>query len=202
MVTAPFLDAECAYLLVVLRREDFLVGTGEGAIIALELLTVIDVGKAVLADLVSGEDVEADLFALRVMDFVNQRSMGEVNVWTSPALSSLGHGRFLLHVLVTLPVDSDTDTDEASEDEEAVGGRLVVISSHAEAVIWTATETDGVGLVDEPVALASNGSTFAAGSASSSSIVVVTPADPVVHCSIDSISLLAVSVTHLTLPTR
>ena len=195
-VEAPLVDrtnsSTFAYLLIVIRREDFV--TGDGAAVSLEHMTVLDVGQCVLDEILmvgQSDDVGGDRLATRVLEFVAWRDAGEVDVLASPALAALGHGRFLLHASVTVPGDeeSDDDDDDASS-PDLTEGRLVVISSHAEAVVWTATQADGLGLSQPNATLAAQGSTFAAGSPGTTGIVLGSLEDPVVHCTIEAPSPL------------
>lgn len=101
----PGLDAE-AFVLVVITRDDFLLGESSGAADMasgcaedVSNLKVIDVGEAVLNYLLSSDDGDHRL--LQLIDFLSEGGdVGDVEVLASQALASCGYGRFMVEVSI------------------------------------------------------------------------------------------------------
>ena len=131
-VESDDLDME-AYNLVVLSRDDFLLGgdaiadAGSDDSEALNL-AVIDVGEAVLNFFVSSDD--ADHRLLMLMDFIEHGGgLDEVQVFASQTLLACGHGRFMVEVSISIPNDHH-------EDFHVFDRKLVLISAEIGAVLW------------------------------------------------------------------
>ena len=127
-----------AFILVVLSRDNFLVGESTDAV-AGEGLEVIDVGEAVLNFILSMDVVDHRLLPL--FDYL-QDSGGEVgHVTTSVSrrnIASCGYGRFMVEVSISIPNDN-LDDDEENEDAESVlqlDRKLVLFSANTHAIVW------------------------------------------------------------------
>lgn len=196
-VTSSMVAGTAHVLALVARDELGCVDSGKQE--GVEFTAVLDVGQCVLKYLLldDGDDDDDviendDMFLLRLMDFVARRGIGEVVVNSSNTIAALGHGRFLLYVKISF---RDDDEDGEEEDEEAgtefSGSRFVIFSVHAEAVVWTSPKLDGMDFLDAAedglffTSFASNGPTFAAGTAGENRIAVGVVDDPIIFCSMD-----------------
>jgi len=125
-VMADGVDAE-AYILVVLRREDFLLG--ESAEVKPK---VIDIGESVLNYLLSCEEVDDRL--LQMIDFLDDGGyIGDVEVDASYSTIACGHGRFMVEVSVSIP---PLDEDDRVGALHLIARKLVLFSSGVGAIVW------------------------------------------------------------------
>lgn len=129
-------DAE-AYILVVMSREDFLLGESSGAAESgcsddvLESLKVIDVGESVLNYLISADDCDHKL--LELVDFVSHGGdVGDVEVLASQVLATCGYGRFMIEVSISIPIDED----DGSATMHLIDRKLFLFSASIGAIVW------------------------------------------------------------------
>ena len=140
-VMADHIDAE-AYVLVVLTRDDFLVGdednpTASGG----SHLHVIDIGEAVLNYLLSSEIV--DHRVLQLLDFLERGRVGDVEVLVSRSLVACGYGRFMVEVSVSVP---SVNLNEVAGGETVpmhlIDRKLVLFSATAGCIVWMGESND------------------------------------------------------------
>ena len=126
-------DCHGAHVLVVLSRDDFLVGddsssTGD--------LSVIDVGEAVLNFILSLDVVDHRLLPL--FDYLTD-SGGEVGdvmtVVSRNSIASCGYGRFMVEVSISIPNDH-MDVDDDGEAMIQLDRKLVLFSANTHAIVW------------------------------------------------------------------
>jgi hypothetical protein len=137
-VMADTVDAE-AYILVVLSREDFLVGDNGSAKSPQENgLRVIDVGEAVLNYLLSSDVVDHRL--LQLLDFLASTGgeIGAVEVLASRAMAACGHGRFMIEVSIAIPTIGPHGAVAGEDDSpmHLLDRKLVLFSLTADAIVW------------------------------------------------------------------
>jgi F-box-like len=134
-VMADSVDVE-AHVLVVLSREDFLVGDGDYSKSGQdESLRVIDIGEAVLNFLLSSDVADHQL--LQVMDFLssNEGEVGDVEILASRSVAACGHGRFMIEVSIAIPDMDDVD-GEGNWQMRLIYRQLVLFSATAGAIVW------------------------------------------------------------------
>ena len=127
-----------ANILVILRREEFLLGTSSDAATAKkgsiesDDLKVIDIGEAVLNYVLSSEVVDHRLLPL--FDYLNEGfEIGRIDVKVSEgSLCACGFGRFMVEVSISIPdVLAEDDTEMVQLDR-----KLVLFSSDFNAIVW------------------------------------------------------------------
>lgn len=138
-VMADNVDAE-AYILVVLSRDEFLLAESSavadfGAVPDDAEMTVIDIGEAVLNYILSCD--EADHRTLQVIDFLSDGGeVGEIEVLASQSIAACGHGRFMVEVSISIPVDQVNAEGDVETSMHLVDRKLVLFSSNAGAIVW------------------------------------------------------------------
>jgi F-box domain len=145
-----------AYILIIMRRENFLVGEssscgGEKDPSANTpdfdtSVNVIDIGEAVINFLLSTDHVDQRLLA--IIDFISDGgALGEVEVLTSHSIASCGYGRFMVEVAIYLPSiinDDDADDEDDDNDDDTaensrmrfIDRRLILFSTRLGAIVW------------------------------------------------------------------
>ena len=141
-VDADTEDGE-AYILVVVNREEFLLGESSGVVEKggqpeeLEL-NIIDIGEAIINYFLSTDTV--DHRQLQLMDFLQDGGdTSEIEVLTSGALTACGNGRFLVEVSISIPSDHLDDADDDDDDEQSkrlIDRKLVLFSASVGAIVW------------------------------------------------------------------
>jgi hypothetical protein len=133
-----------AWVLIVLSRDDFLLGDSSAAIERNnssyddQPLKVIDVGEAVLNYLLSSDIVDHRL--LQLIDFlVAGGQVGDVEVIVSHSLAACGDGRFMVEVSISIPAPTDEDLDF---DMLLIDRKLVLFSASAGAIVWIGESND------------------------------------------------------------
>lgn len=129
-VTTPACTWKSAYVLVLKQRDAFLLNDDEDT----ESTIVIDIGEAILNHLLSLE--VADHGILQLMDFLQINEFGDVEVIPSHTMTNCGHGRFLMHVSIAIPIAIPAD----DRTTVVIDRRLVLFSS--DAVLWVADSND------------------------------------------------------------
>jgi hypothetical protein len=136
-VMADSVDAE-AYVLVVLSREDFLVGDdGSAKSIQDSNLRVIDIGEAVINYLLSSDVVDHRL--LQLMDFLSSDGgeVGQVEVLVSRSVAACGYGRFMIEVSISIPtIGHRGGVDQDDTPMHLLDRKLVLFSLTAGAIVW------------------------------------------------------------------
>jgi hypothetical protein len=147
-VVSSTVDAE-AYVLVVVRREDYLLGVPAEAANTEKVeqphMAVIDIGEAVINYFLSSDIVEDRLQPL--IDFLQDGgNIGDVEILVSPSVVACGSSRFMLEVSISIPlseeerlqaVDARGDNDdEEIEDMRMLDRKLVLVSASADAIVW------------------------------------------------------------------
>jgi hypothetical protein len=122
-----------AYILILKQRDTFLLNDNDDDD---DGTVVIDIGVAILNYLLSLET--ADHSMLQLMDFLQSHEFGDVEISASAALAACGHGRFLLHVQISIPTSTMDNADELNM--EIIDRRLVLFSS--DAVLWMGDSED------------------------------------------------------------
>lgn len=128
-----------ADILVVLRRDEFLLGSSSDAApikkggVESDDLKVMDIGEAVLNFILSSDVVDHRLLPL--FDYLNEGfEIGEIAVHVSDgSLCACGFGRFMVEVSISIP-------DVLAEDETEMvmlDRKLVLFSSNLNAIVWT-----------------------------------------------------------------
>jgi F-box-like len=131
------IDAE-AYVLVVISRDDFLLGESSGAADTagglsedVSNLNVIDVGEAVLNYLLSSD--VGDHRLLQLIDFLSQGGdVGEVEVLASQTLAACGYGRFMVEVSISIPMEDEDGTKSL----HLIDRKLFLFSATIGAIVW------------------------------------------------------------------
>eukprot|EP00977_Amphora_coffeiformis_P011372 scaffold2744_cov160-Amphora_coffeaeformis.AAC.9 len=127
-----------ADILVILRRDEFLLGTSSDTALAKKGgiesndLKVIDIGEAVLNFVLSSDVVDHRLLPL--FDYLNEGfEIGRIDVKASErSLCACGFGRFMVEVSISIPdVLAEDDTEMVQLDR-----KLVLFSSNFNAIIW------------------------------------------------------------------
>lgn len=142
-VSADGIEAE-AYILVVMRRDDFLLGESAAADSSRAVsedahLNVIDIGEAVLNFLLSSDVVDHRL--LYLMDFLaDGGEIGEVEVLVSQTMAVCGYGRFMVEVCISIPPLHPEATDDAPM--HLLDRKLVLFSANAGAIVWMGDSND------------------------------------------------------------
>lgn len=119
-----------AYVLVVMTREDFLLGecsNHNGNKVDESALKVIDIGEAVLNYMISMDrggfgNIELNRFTL------NGGDIGDIDVIASNIVIACGYGRFMVEVRIKVPDDD--------HEGSVVDRRLVLFSTRIEAIVW------------------------------------------------------------------
>lgn len=128
-----------ADILVVLSRDEFLVGTSSdalskgGATESAEL-KVIDIGESVLNFVLSSDVVDHRLLPL--FDYLNDDGeIGNIIVKTSKgSLCACGFGRFMVEVCISMPTPGDLETEE--NETILLDRKLVLFSATVGAITW------------------------------------------------------------------
>jgi len=132
-VMADNVEAE-AYILVVLSRDDFLLGDS-GSTAADVNLNVIDIGESVLNYVLSSDVVDHRM--LQLMDFLSEDGeIGEVEVLVSQTIAACGYGRFMVEVSISIP------SNEADPTMRLLDRKLVLFSANAGAIVWMGESND------------------------------------------------------------
>jgi len=123
-----------AFVLVVISREDFLLGESSeafntaGSTDDIATLNVIDIGESVLNYLLSSDEGDQEL-----IDFLSEgNDVGDVEVRVSRKLAACGYGRFMVEASISIPVEDGDGTDM-----EMMDRRLFLFSASAGAIVWT-----------------------------------------------------------------
>jgi F-box-like len=177
-VMADSVDVE-AHVLVVLSRDDFLVGDGDYSKSGHdESLRVIDIGEAVLNFLLSSDDADHQL--LQVMDFLssNEGEVGDVEILASRTVAACGHGRFMIEVSISIPDVHRTDgVGEDNWSMRLIYRQLVLFSATAGAIVWMGDSNGDAQLL--PRHLDHMSLPFPGASRMHCSVLVVSPLTPV-----------------------
>jgi hypothetical protein len=129
-------DVAVAYILVVMSRDDFLLGdSSEAGGSDDPTLKVIDIGEAVLSYLVSADVVDHRLLELTDF-FADGHAVGEVEVLVSHTVLACGFGRFMLEISISIP------SDDPFEPMLLLDRKLVLLSSSASAIVWVGESND------------------------------------------------------------
>lgn len=137
-------DTAEAYVLVVLSREDFLLGESSGAADTaggysedVSHLKVIDIGETVLNYLcsldalkcrLSSDDGDHRMFQL--IDFVTQD--GEMEVLVSQTLVTCGYGRFMVEASISIPMEDD----DGRTSLHLIDRKLLLLSATTGSIVW------------------------------------------------------------------
>lgn len=144
-VMADNVEAE-AYVLVVLTRDDFLLGessAADGGGFSPDVkLHVIDIGEAVLNYLLSSDVVDHRLLLL--LDFLaDGGEIGDVEVLVSRSMAACGYGRFLVEVAVSIPsTDPNINPHHDDVPMHLLDRKLVLFSAAAGAIVWMGESND------------------------------------------------------------
>jgi len=115
-----------AFVLVVISREDFLLGESTES-----TLNVIDVGEAVLNYLLSSDDGDHRL--LELVDFLSEgNNVGDVEVNVSRRLAACGYGRFMVEASISIPVEGNGGIT----DLHMIDRKLFLFSATIGAIVW------------------------------------------------------------------
>jgi hypothetical protein len=135
--------AAVAYVLVVVNRDDFLLGessdVAENPGVSEAHLNVIDIGEAILNYIFSSEGADYSVQELlhELVEYLQEGGeVGNVEVLVSPNFAACGYGRFMLEVAISIP------SLEAGDDElRLLGRKLVLFSAGVGAIVWTGEST-------------------------------------------------------------
>ena len=136
-----------AYILLVMSREDFLLGdtnaTSAGSCGYSEdisKITVIDIGEAIFHYLVSLDD-DIDGSLMDVADFLNMgNSIGGLTILPTSTIAACGNGRFMIDLELFVPEELDEfDWDDVviGEHGRLIDKRLYLFSSTVGAIVWS-----------------------------------------------------------------
>lgn len=128
-----------AFVLVVISRDDFLLGDSSGAADLagsysedMTNVKVIDVGEAVLNYLVCLD--MGDHRLLELIDFFSRGGdVGDVDVLASRTLASCGYGRFMVEASISIPFEND----DGSASLRLIDRKLFLFSSTIGAIVWS-----------------------------------------------------------------
>lgn len=132
------IDVE-AYVLVVMSRDEFLLGESSDVVDTAGCFTedvsnlqVIDVGEAVLNYLLCSD--VGDHRLLLLIDFLTQGGdIGEVEVLVSHTMAACGYGRFLVEVSISIP----TEDEHGSTGLHLIDRKLFLFSATIGAIVWS-----------------------------------------------------------------
>jgi hypothetical protein len=130
-----------AYVLIILTRDDFLLGESNGAGDSEDAnLRVIDIGEAVIHYLLNRDENlfdEVDHRLSRLVDFIDDGGdIGDVEVLVSPTMAACGRGRFMVEVSLSMPtLDLDDEGNEGST-LQLLDRKLVLFSASIGAIVW------------------------------------------------------------------
>jgi hypothetical protein len=134
-----------AFVLVVVRREDYLLGmpAEEANTEKVEQphMAVIDIGKAVINYFLSSGIVDDQLQPL--VDFLRDGGyIGNVDVLVSPSVVACGNSKFMLEVSISIPLSEEEEMQAMdalgveTEDMRMLARKLVLVSSSGDAIVW------------------------------------------------------------------
>jgi hypothetical protein len=128
-----------AFILLVMSREDFLIGDTSNSAAAssysedMSKVTVIDVGEAIFYYLISLDKWDHQLFEL-IEFFGRGGAVGDVEILASRTIIACGYGRFMIEVKLSIPVEfEDSDNDSY----HLLGRKLFLFSSSIGAIVWS-----------------------------------------------------------------
>lgn len=140
--TEKFSETVSAFILVLMRRDDFLIGESSAVAAktaggSINELKVIDVGEAVLNFILSSDlvDHQRDRL-LPLFEFLKEGGeVGEIITKASrQSILACGDGRFILEVSISIP--SERDENGHGESLLMLDRQLVLFSISAGAIVW------------------------------------------------------------------
>jgi hypothetical protein len=134
-----------SYNLVVLSRDDYLLGESSTADADDLDLIVIDIGEAVVNCLLSADEFDHRLLLLTDF-FQDGGEIDELQIFTSNSLAACGHGRFMVEVAICLPEDMVPHGETG-----LLVRKLVLFSAEVGVILWMG-ESNPVGSPMMPAA--------------------------------------------------
>jgi len=132
-----------AYVLIVLSRDDFLLGESSDVVEVKSGtvdtdLKVIDVGEAVLNFLLCSDDLDSRMLVLT--DFLSDGGeVGDIEIIASQSIATCGFGRFVVEVSISIPALEDF---EDPTELILLDRKLVMFSADAGAIVWMGPSQD------------------------------------------------------------
>ena len=139
-----------AYILITISRDEFLLGvSSDSADYAHKVETdsvIIDIGESVLNYLICLES--ADHVVLDLMTYLEDGGeIGMVEVSTAHSLVPCGDGRFIVEVIISIPIDEIGVDVMPERFFRSIGRKFVMISTTAGAIVWIGDSHGGPRLV-------------------------------------------------------